>query len=367
MKNIWAIAVKEVLHILRDRRTLSMIVFMPFVQLMIYGYAVNTDVKHMSTVVYDEDRTYLSRRLIEAFRQSAYFDINQMVSSPQLLYKALDRGKAKAGLLIPPRFTGDLLSGRGAKLQLLIDGTDSNPANAALSTSQAIVTNFMQKEHLLPTTIVPIDFRPRLWYNPDLKSYFFMLPGLVGFLLQLIIPMITATAIVREKERGNIEQLLVTPIKPYELMVGKLIPYVAIGIVIASSIIAAMHFLFHIPIRGNHVTLFFLTLLFLTVCLGFGLLASTVADNQQQATQAIMVFVAPSILLSGFIFPRETMPLPVYYLGYFIPLTYFVKIVRGIILKGLGFVDLWDQIVPLFIMAVVILGLSIVRFHKRLS
>ncbi len=398
MKNIWAIAVKEFLHIIRDQRTLILIVFMPFVQLMIYGYAVNTDVKHLATVVYDEDQTFLSRRLIETFHQSAYFDIielafvkenspspigfiddirrfgvgkkklnNQTVSSPKLLYQALDRGKAKAGLLIPPQFTKDLLSGRGAKLQLLIDGTDSNPANAALSTSQAIVTAFMQKEKFIPVVVAPVDFRVRLWYNPDLKSSFFMVPGLVGFLLQLIIPMITATAIVREKEQGNIEQLLVTPIKPYELMIGKLIPYVCIGMVIAATTIATAHFLFHIPIRGNLLTLFFLTLLFLTVCLGIGLLASTIADNQQQATQVIMFFVAPSILLSGFIFPRETMPLPVYYLGYLIPLTYFVKIARGIILKGLGFFDLWDQVVPLVIMTAVILWLSVVRFKKRLS
>jgi len=194
-----------------------------------------------------------------------------------------------------------------------------------------------------------------------------MVPGLVGFLLQILIPMITANAIVREKERGNIEQLLVTPIKPYELMVGKMIPYIVIGIIIALTIIANAYFLFHIPIRGNSWALFVTTLIFIVVCLGIGLLASTVAENQQQASQVVMFFMPPSILLSGFIFPRETMPLAVYYLGYFIPLTYFVKIVRGIILKGLGFVQLWDQILPLTLMAGIILWLSIKRFHKRLN
>ena len=246
--------------------------------------------------------------------------------------------------MIPPDFTRDVLSGRGASVQLLIDGTDSTPANVAMNSSQAIVSNFMQKEDLIPIKVLPIDFRPRLWYNPDLKSSFFMVPGLIGFLLQMIIPMITATAIVREKERGNIEQLLVTPIKSFELMIGKLIPYIGIGLMIAGTIILAARFMFHIPIRGNPLTLFCLTFLFLTVCLGIGLLASTVADNQQQATQMIMFFIAPSILLSGFIFPRETMPHFVYLLGYFIPLTYFVIIVRGIILKGLGLFDLWDQV-----------------------
>ncbi len=367
MNNIKAIAIKEFIHIFRDRRLLLMIILMPVIQLLIYGFAINTDVKHLATVVYDQDQTYLSRRLISSFEQSAYFDVKENVSSPQLLYRALDRGKAKAGLLIPKNFTKDFLSGRGADLQLLIDGTDSNPANVALNSSQAIVAAFVQAQSLQRPVITPISFRPRLWYNPDLKSSFFMIPGLVGLVLQLFIPMITATAIVREKERGNIEQLLVTPIKPYQLILGKLIPYVCVGILMYLMIIEAARFLFHVPIRGNPLTLFVLTMLFLTVCLGIGLLASTIAENQQQASQIVMFFASPSILLSGFIFPRETMPKFVYYIGNIIPLTYFVKIIRGVILKGAGFFDLWDQILPLMIMAVVILWFSISRFQKRLS
>jgi ABC-2 type transport system permease protein len=179
--------------------------------------------------------------------------------------------------------------------------------------------------------------------------------------------MITASAIVREKERGNIEQLLVTPIKPSELMLGKMIPYVGIGLVIATIVLTAARLLFHVPIRGNILTLYVLTLLFITVCLGIGLWASTVAENQQQASQIIMFFAAPSILLSGFIFPRETMPLPIRALGTVIPLTYYLRIVRGVILKGLGFADLWPQIVPLGTMAVLILALSIKKFHKRME
>lgn len=367
MRNIKAISYKECLHILRDRRTLGLIVFMPFLQLMIYGYAINTDVKHLATVIYDQDKTYLSRRLTDAFEQSAYFDIDKRVASEKELHKAIDRGQAKAGLIIPPEFTKDVLSGKKTDVQMLIDGSDSTPATVALNTSQAIVGNFIQKEGFVPVTVSPIDFRPRLWYNPDLKSVYFMVPGLVGFLLQFIVPMITASAIVREKERGNIEQLLVTPIKSSELMIGKILPYVAIGIVISITIIATAHFLFKVPIRGNPLTLFLLTVLFLTVCLGIGLFASTVAENQQQASQIIMFFASPSILLSGFIFPRETMPAFVYYLGYGIPLTYFLTIIRGIILKGLGFIDLLDQIIPLILMAFAILLFSIRRFQKRLS
>ena len=250
LRTIKAIIQKEILHILRDQRTLIMVTMMPLIQLSIYGYGINTDVKHIATVLIDEDRTSLSRRLISSFEQSAYFDIKSHADSPEAMRKLINRGKARVGINIPPNFAKDLLSGRGAKLQLLIDGTDSNPANTALNTGNSIVLSFVQREGLVPLQILPIDYRPRLWYNPDLKSSFFMIPGLVGLLLQLLVPMITASAIVREKERGNIEQLLVTPIKPYQLIFGKLVPYVFIGIFIALLVVGAAHFLFFVPVRG---------------------------------------------------------------------------------------------------------------------
>ncbi|MFO1518805.1 MAG: ABC transporter permease [bacterium] len=367
MGRIRAVMRKEFTQIFRDPRTLMLIVLMPVMQLMIYGYGINTDVKHMATIVYNEDQSPLSRRLIDALEQSAYFDVHWYVQSPEAVRKALDRGWAKAGLHIPPNFSRNLLAGRPSELQMLIDGTDSNPANTALNTSQAIVTNFLQTEGLIPVQISPIDYKPRLWYNPDLKSAFFMVPGVVGLLIQLLIPMITATAIVREKEQGNLEQLLVTPIRPYQFIVGKLIPYVFIGIFIGVTVLTTARFLFHVPLRGSPFTLFTLTLLFITVCLGLGLFASTVASNQQQAGQIVMFFAAPSILLSGFIFPREAMPKAIFYLGQIIPLTYYLKIVRGIVLKGLGFADLLDQAIPLAGMAVFIVGLSIFKFHKRMK
>ena len=264
-------------------------------------------------------------------------------------------------------FAENLVKKKTAQVQLLIDGTDSTPANVALNSSQAIVNAFMQNEGLIPVVVLPIDFRPRLWYNPDLKSTYFMLPGLIGLVLQFIIPMITASAIVREKERGNIEQLLVTPIKPYELILGKIIPYIFIGIFIASSIITTMHLLFVVPIHGSIITLMMLTLVYLVVCLGIGLWASTIADNQQQASQIVMFFAMPSILLSGFIFPLESMPQWVRDISYFIPMTYFLKIVRGIILKGMGFFDLIDQVWPLLLMAFLVIVLSIRRFSKRMA
>jgi ABC-2 type transport system permease protein len=367
MRSIRAIAKKEFIQISRDRRTLALIIIMPIMQLMIYGYGINTDVKHLPTYVYDQDRSYLSRRLVNAFTQSDYFTVKAQAGSLHEAYSALDRGLAQSALVIPPDFTANLVKKKTAQVQLIIDGSDSTPANVALNSSQAIVNAFMQNEKLIPVQVFPIDFRPRLWYNPDLKSTYFMLPGLIALVLQFLVPMITATAIVREKERGNIEQLLVTPIKPYELILGKIIPYIFIGIIIATSIITIMHLLFVVPIHGSIITLFFMTLIYLVVCLGIGLWASTVADNQQQASQMVMFFAMPSILLSGFIFPREAMPVWVNDIGYFIPMTYFLKIVRGIILKGLGFFDLIDQVWPLLLMAFLVIVLSIRRFSKRMA
>ncbi len=362
-----AVIQKELIHVRRDRRTLALIILMPVFQLILYGYGINTDVKHLSMAVFDEDRSPLSRQLVESFVQSAYFDVTLDVHSEQELRTALDRGRVKAALHIPPGFARDALGRRGSNVQMLIDGTDSNPANTALNTGQAIVAAFIQSRHLAETVVSPIDFRPRLWYNPDLKSSFFMIPGLVGLLLQLLVPMITSTALVREKERGNIEQLLVTPIRPYELIFGKMVPYICIGVFIAALVIAGAWGLFHVPIRGNFLFLMVATFVFILVCLGIGLLASTVAENQQQAAQIVMMLAPPSILLSGFIFPRETMPWPIYHLGQLIPLTYFVKIIRGIILKGLGPLDLWDQMLPLVLIAAAVMALSVSRFKKRLT
>lgn len=367
MRNIKAIGLKEIIHILRDRRTLMMVVMMPLLQVIIYGYGVNTDVKHLRTYVYDQDKTYFSRRLVQSFEASGYFEIKKSATSLREVSLGLDQGHAQTALIIPPSFTADALKGKAVSVQMLIDGTDSSPANVALNSSQAIITNFMQKEGLVPIKVAPIDFRPRLWYNPDLKSTFFMLPGLIGLVLQLIIPMLTANAIVREKERGNIEQLLVTPIKPFELIIGKVLPYIAIGLVISTTIILSITLMFGVPIRGDVLTLYFCILLYLIVTLGIGLWASTIADNQNQAAQIVMFFAMPSILLSGFIFPRETMPMWVHHLGYLLPMTYFLKIVRGIILKGMGIIELWDQLLPLTVMAFIVIIYSIHRFGKRMD
>lgn len=367
MDRLRAIMWKEFKQILRDKKTLMIIVLMPIFQLILYGYAISTDTKHMVTAVYDEDSTSLSRRFIDSFEQSAYFDIEYRVNSEKEIESLLDRGKVKTALHIPPDFSKKLYSKRSAKVQMLIDGTDSNPANTAVNTGTLITAEFARRRGFVPPVINPIEFRPRLWYNPDLKSSFFMVPGLVGLILQILIPMVTATSIVREKELGNIEQLLVTPVKAYEVMVGKIIPYILIGMVIVVFILSAAYFLFQIPIKGNLLFLFFCSFVFLVGCLGIGMFWSTVSENQFQATQYVMMLAAPSILLSGFIFPRETMPLPIFLLGYLIPLTYFLEVIRGIVLKGVGFLELWPHLAPLVGLAVIVLLASIGKFRKRLA
>jgi ABC-2 type transport system permease protein len=283
------------------------------------------------------------------------------------MQRLLDRGEVKACLRIPADFTKRVLRREGAAVQFLVDGTDPNPAQAALSNSAVITAAFQQRFSPHKVSVDRIDFRPRLWYNPDLRSSWFMVPGLLGLILMMIIPGMTANAIVREKERGNLEQLLVTPVKPYEFIIGKIIPYTVIGLFVTISVVFAGWALFDVPIAGNFLTLMTLSLLFLIGCLSMGILLSTAAENQNQANQMIMFIAIPSILLSGFLFPRESMPAAAYALGYFIPLTYFLKILRGVLLKGVGFVDLWPQIWPLCLFAIATVSLSIRKFRKTLG
>jgi ABC-2 type transport system permease protein len=309
MGGLLAVLQKECLHIKRDKRTLSMIILMPLLQLMLYGYAINTDLKHLNVAVWDEDNSSLSRSYIEAIVQSQYFDVQDKVYSQPSLRQKLDRGEVKAALHIPSDFSQRLHRKEPVAVSFLIDGSDSTPANTALGNIGVITAAF--ENRLLDQKPSFIDVKARLWYNPDLKSSFFIIPGLIGLLLQLLVAMITASAIVREKERGTIEQLLVTPLSRFQMIGGKIIPYLIIGLVIISLILSAPHLLFEVPVRGHLWTLVLMTFLFISVCLSLGLLVSTLSDNQQQSAQMIMFLAAPSILLSGFLFPREAMPLPI--------------------------------------------------------
>ena len=367
IQRLRAVMTKEWHHILRDKRTLTFVLLVPAFELALYGYAIKVDVKHLPTAVFNEDTRKPSRDLVNAFATSNYFDIEKYLTSASDIQTTLDQGKIRACLHIPPDFSKRLLRRESAQLQLLVDGTDPNPAQAALSNSAMIVNAFESKFHGTLIQIGATDFRPRLWYNPDLRSSWFMVPGLLGIILMLLVPAMTANAIVREKEGGNLEQLLVTPIRPYEFIIGKIIPYIVVGLFIVASIVLSAWLLFSVPVRGPLIALFGLSLLFLLGCLSMGILLSTLAENQNQANQMIMFAAIPSILLSGFIFPRESMPSFAYLIGYAIPMTYFLKILRGVLLKGMGFVALWDQIWPLLIFASAMIGMSILKFRKKLG
>src|SRR5258708_6972885 len=367
MRGIKAVMVKEFVHIMRDKRTLMFLLFIPAFELALYGWAIKVDIKHIRMAVLNEDNHYLSRELVHTFNASTYFDVVQSLDRPDQMQTLIDRGKVKAVLRIPPDFSKRVLRRENALVKMLVDGTDPNPAQAALSNSSVIVQAFQERFHVRKLSLARIDFRPRLWHNPDLRSSWFMGPGLRGLILMMMVAGMAAASIVKEKERGNLEQLLVTPIKPHEFIIGKIIPYICIGLFVVCSIVFAGWALFAVPVRGPLITLFSLSFLFLVGCLGLGILLSTLAQNQNQANQMVIFIAVPSVLLSGFIFPREAMPPLAAGIGALIPLTYYLKILRGILLKGLGWTDLWEQIWPLTLFGCATVSLSILKFRKKLG
>lgn len=369
-RGLGAIIYKESRHILRDPRTLFLMMLVPAAQLTIFGYAINMDVKHIPTVVYNLDGREESLHLIESFRNTGYFDIIKFVASDEEMMREIVRGHAGVALKIPPDFGDKLISGTGTSVQVLIDGSNSSVAMQALNVSNAIA---LRKSVQIVTRSVGLgehpllEARPRVLFNPDMRTANFMVPGLVGIILQLVTMLLTAFAIVREKENGTLEQLMVTPVSRLGLILGKLIPYGVVGIVETVSVVLLMRFLFQVPVAGSLALLGAFTLLFLVSTLGLGLLISTIAGNQMQALQVAFLVILPSILLSGFIFPQEAMPYPIYIFGQFVPVTYFIRILRGIILRDAGFEDLWQNAAVLAVMGITVLGLATMRFRKTLK
>jgi ABC-2 type transport system permease protein len=366
---IKAVAKKEFLHIIRDKRTLAFIFILPLFQLILFGYAISTDVKHLTTVVLNHDGHTLSRELISSFQNSTYFDIKHYVLDHQEAAYLLDAGKVKVILEIPPDFSNTIKARKTAQVSITIDGTDPNPASTAMSAAGAICQDFGAK--LIAHTATNrsaalIDLRPRVFYNPDLRSANFLIPGVIGFLLQIIIPILTTTTLVKEKEKGTMEILITTPIKRYELILGKLVPYIFISFIDVIMVLFLGSFLFAVKIAGSLVLLLALSFLFLCGSLGLGLFISSLAQNQFQAFQMLIPLFPLSILLSGFIFPREGMPVIIYYLGYIAPLTYFLKILRGIMLKGIGLPFFLPEVFALTIYTIIFVSLSIISFKKKL-
>jgi len=336
---------------------------------------VTTDVEHIKTAVMDQSNSAESRRLIEVFRNTGYFDPDIRVESLKEMTRVIDSGQAGVGITIPADYARKLRRNEQATLQVIVDGSDPLIARTALSTAQVIAQNqsFGFKAEKLKQAGLSFDLEPsldlryRVWYNPDMESRKFNVPGLIGLIMQNITMLLTAFALVRERERGTLEQLIITPVKPVELIIGKLIPYIVIAFLDILIILGFGMFWFDVPVNGSIALLLGLSILFLMGALGLGLFVSTVAKTQLQAMQIGFAIILPSVLLSGFMFPRESMPEIIQAIGYVIPLTYFLRILRGIILKGVGVEFLWQDIVTLCFFVVAILVLSIARMKKRLD
>ncbi|CAH2213119.1 ABC transporter permease [Tepidibacter aestuarii] len=375
LKRLLTIMKKEFIHIKRDKASLVIALLMPIVFVFIFGYAVNTDVDNISMAVFDNDNTLESREYINSLKNSNYFNPNRYVDNMQSIQKLIDTGTVKSAIIIPSGFSKHLKRNEKAQVKLIIDGTDPTIARTALQSgvlttnmhSLEISKDFMQKTGKNALNTPGIDMRTRVWYNPNLESSKFIIPGLIGLIMQNITVMLTAFSLVREREKGTLELLIVTPIKSSELIIGKMIPYVLIGSI---DFIISLFFgtlWFGVPIKGNMLLLILLGLGFVICSLAIGMLISTVAKNQAHAMQLTILFILPSVLLSGFMFPRESMPFVINISGYLIPLTYFLNILRGIILKGVGLSYLIKDVVILFIFGTVLLCISSVKFKKKLD
>lgn len=366
---------KELLQIIRDKRSIGLLVVAPVLQLFLFGYAVTTDINHISTAVYDEDRTAASRELIDRFTRSGYFIEEYYLEDQHQINSLLDAGKVQMVLHIPVGFAKDLARGRSVEVQTVLDGSDSMSARIIAGYTTAVIQQYSgqvmaQRLDRLKGTVsrVPaIDGRLRVWYNPELKSARFMVPAVLCMILLTITVMLTSMSIVREKELGTLEQLVVTPLTPMELMLGKTLPGLLIGMLDMTFVLLVAVFWFHVNVAGSVPLLFLLSILFLLTTLGLGIFISTVSKTQHEATLTSFFFILPFIMLSGFMFPIENMPRVIQYITYAIPMRYFLEIIRGIFLRGAGLNYLWPQTLALAAFGIGILTLSAARFSKRLG
>jgi len=360
---------KELRQLFRDQKMKRMMFGAPIIQLLLFGYAVNTDVRNVRTVVVDQDRTVESRLLQEALTASGYFRIVSVAEDAEAIERALDGSTSTMGLQIPPGFTRDLRGGKAAAVQVLIDGTSSNTATVAQGYAGGIIQNFAAKqaEELGATLQGGIDLRTRAWYNPDLSSRVYNVPGVIGLLLLLMALLLTALSVVRERELGTLEQLMVSPINPKELMLGKTVPVLVVCLVDLALITAVAILWFHIPLRGPVGALVLASFLYITAGLGAGLFISTISRTQQEAFLTMFLFLLPGIILSGFMYPIDTMPEVFQHLTLLNPVRYFMEMVRGIFLKGQGVRELWIQYLVLAGMSLATIYGASRRFRKSLE
>jgi ABC transporter DrrB family efflux protein len=368
LRGLRAVAAKEIIHVRRDPAALAISVLLPIVQLTIFGYALDTDVKHIRTAVYDLDHRPASRQFVHRMEATQYYSVVEYVNSDGALRDSIVAGRAKVGVKIPPDYSEKLLRGETAQILVLVDGSDSQIAFKAQTTAVFLATNMaLEKLSARGSVTMPVDVRPRVLFNPDMKSANFFVPGLVGLIMQIVTTMLTALSIVREKEQGTLEQLLVTPVDKLALMLGKLAPYAALGLFQTALVVFLMWSVFGVGINGSLLLLAALAPIFLFAGLGLGLMISTFARTQAQAFQASFLIILPSVLLSGFVFPRESMPALIYPLTTIIPVTYFLEILRGIILRGAGWPELWRPAMILLLLGTGIMTIAVARFQKRLG
>jgi len=369
LRRVRVLVQKELRQLFRDPKTKRIVFAAPIIQLFLFGYAVNTDVRDVATVVLDQDQTSESRLLKESLTASGYFRIVEEGDRPEDIERALDRGAAVMGLQIPPGFGRDLKAGEEANVQILIDGTSSNTATVAQGYAGQIIQKFAARQAVEQGVGLTggIDLRARSWYNPDLSSQVYNVPGVIGLLLLLMALLLTALAVVRERELGTLEQLMVSPINPKELILGKTIPVIIICMVDLALITTISLLWFQIPLRGSVPALILASLLYVMAGLGLGLFISTISRTQQEAFLTMFLFILPAIILSGFMYPVDTMPVSFQYLTLLNPVRYFMEVVRGIFLKGQGVGALWEHFLILAVMGFLAIWGASKRFRKRLE
>ncbi|MDO9128322.1 MAG: ABC transporter permease [Anaerolineales bacterium] len=365
---------KEFIQITRDKRTLIIILIIPIMQLFLLGYSATSDVRNVPLAVFDQSHSPEARSLLDAYRAADYFRIAFAVGSEEELRVLIETGQARAGLIIPPDYAQRLAEG-SAQVAFILDGSEPSVASTALSA--AILVGQSHATQILSERLArsgqnfrlqpPVEVRMTVWYNPDLISAYFMIPGVIGMILFAITSILTATAIVRERERGTIEQLIVTPIRPWELVVGKILPYAILAFVDTLEVLAIGHWWFGVPIRGDLSLILACSGLLLLSGLGIGLFASTIANTQQEAMLTVWMTLLPSIFLSGFFFPLEAMPVVLRWISYLVPLRYYLVIIRSLLLKGVGAAALQDEIIALSLFGVFIMSAAALRFRKRLD
>ena len=364
---------KEFVQMRRDRAALGMMLGIPVVQLLLFGYAIRMDVRNLPAAVWDESRTVQSRELVQKLEATGNFRVKREAHSYREATGLVDAGRVRAAFVIPPTYGRDLKRGRPTQVQVLVDASDPAASQSAVAAAMLVGQgeNLEARERHVGAGAregrLPVDLRVRPLYNPALRSSIFIVPGIIGLILSVVNMIVTAMAVVRERERGTLEQLIVTPLTRAEIMIGKIAPYVLVAYAQMTAVLVLGHFVFHVPVQGSVLLIYAVSLVFIVANLGVGLFISTVVKNQAQSMQASYFLVMPMVLLSGFMFPREAMPHVAREIGLLFPLTYFLQVLRGILLKGVGLRELWPQALVLSLYAALFFTFSVRRFQKKLE